>query len=51
MRLYCHGPQITRLDPWKLKILREAKKRIEEEQLGVGDTGGRGGEEEEEELL
>ncbi|EFJ48439.1 hypothetical protein VOLCADRAFT_81196 [Volvox carteri f. nagariensis] len=38
---------LTRLDPWKVKILRQAKKKIEEMQLGVG--GGDGGEEEEEE--
>ncbi|GIL90909.1 hypothetical protein Vretimale_17135 [Volvox reticuliferus] len=42
---------ITRLDPWKVKILRQAKKKIEEEQLGVGAAGGDSGEEEEEELL
>ncbi|KAG2483265.1 hypothetical protein HYH03_017863 [Edaphochlamys debaryana] len=41
---------ITRLDPWKVKILREAKKKIEEEALGVGEGGG-DEEEDEDELL
>ena len=34
---------ITRLDPWKVKILREAKRKIEDAELGVGDGGGAGG--------
>ncbi len=40
---------ITRLDPWKVKILREAKKKIEEDALGVGSGRGRGGGDDEEE--
>lgn len=42
---------ITRLDAWKVKILREAKKKIEEDALGVGSGGGGGGDDEEEDLL
>ncbi|KAG2436518.1 hypothetical protein HXX76_006816 [Chlamydomonas incerta] len=41
---------ITRLDAWKVKILREAKKKIEEDALGVGPGGG-GDDEDEEDLL
>ncbi|PNH05536.1 Alpha-soluble NSF attachment protein 2 [Tetrabaena socialis] len=44
---------VTRLDAWKVKILREAKRKIEEEQLGVGAAGegGGGSEDDEEDLL
>ncbi|KXZ41260.1 SNAPA1 protein [Gonium pectorale] len=43
---------ITRLDPWKVKILREAKRIIEEKQLTEGEGGAAGGgDDDEEELL
>lgn len=34
---------VSRLDAWKVKILREAKRKIEDAELGVGDTGAAGG--------
>ena len=37
--------KMTRLDPWKTKLLLEAKRRIQDMQLGVGGGAGEGEEE------